>query len=49
MDNGWALAGYLVTFGGIALYLAHLIRRVRSLPPRPSPDPASDPNSDPEE
>lgn len=49
MGNGWTLAGYLVTFGGIALYLAHLIRRVRALPPRPSPDLDSDPNSDPEE
>ena len=44
MDSGWALAGYLVTFGGIALYLAHLIRRVRALPPPPSPDPDSDPD-----
>ena len=43
MGNGWVLAGYLVTFGGIALYLAHLIRRVRALPPPPSPDPESDP------
>lgn len=47
MGNGWALAGYLAVFGGIALYLAHLIRRLRALPP--SPDPASDPASDPEE
>lgn len=40
MGNGWVLAGYLVTFGGIALYIGLLLLRARNLPPPPPADPA---------
>lgn len=39
MGNGWVIAGYLATFGGLAAYIVGLIRRGRALP-RPEPPPA---------
>lgn len=49
MDNGWVLAGYLVTLGGIALYTVLLLLRARNLTPPPPADPADSTDSaDPE-